>query len=82
MMVTILLKSILKGAKNCVLSKNNLNISKNKITKVKIQCPKRLALLKRYYTNGVIIGVTGSSGKTSVKNLLEIYSKLRKLIFP
>ncbi len=65
-------EAFLKGAKNCVLSKNNLNISKNKITKVKntFSFLKRLALLKRYYTNGVIIGVTGSSGKTSVKNLL------------
>ena len=65
-------EAFLKGAKNCVLSKNNLNISKNKITKVKntFIFLKRLALLKRYYTNGVIIGVTGSSGKTSVKNLL------------
>ena len=40
---------------------------------------KQLAFLKRNYSNGTIIGVTGSSGKTSVKdllgNLLQNYGK-------
>ena len=46
--------------------------SKNKFIKVSntYDCLKKLAILKRNYTNGKIIAVTGSSGKTTVKDLI------------
>ncbi len=65
-------EALSKGATNCVVSKNLSKISKNKIVKVPncYKFLKRLANLKRNYTNGKIIAVTGSSGKTTVKDLL------------
>ena len=65
-------EAVSKGAYNCVISKNFNDVSKNKITKVSntYKFLKKLAFLKRNYSNGKIIAVTGSSGKTSVKNLL------------
>ena len=65
-------EAILKGASYCVISKNFNKISKNKFIKVSntYNCLKKLAILKRNYTNGKIIAVTGSSGKTTVKDLI------------
>ncbi len=65
-------KAVFKGAYNCVVSKNTNKISKNKIIKVlnTHNFLKKLAFLKREYSNGKIIAVTGSSGKTSVKDLI------------
>ncbi len=65
-------ESITKGASNCIISKNLLKISKNKFFKVPSTHTflKKLASLKRNYTNGKIVAVTGSSGKTSVKDLI------------
>ena len=74
-------EALLKGAANCIISKNSPNFPKNKIIKVDntFSFLKQLAFLKRNYSNGTIIGVTGSSGKTSVKdligNLLQNYGK-------
>tara|TARA_A100001011_G_scaffold70831_2_gene72478 strand:- start:1518 stop:4277 length:2760 start_codon:yes stop_codon:yes gene_type:complete len=61
-----------KGASNCVVSKKFYKISKNKIIKVShtYNFLKKLAILKRGNTNGKIIAVTGSSGKTTVKDML------------
>ena len=65
-------EAILKGANSCVISKNFNKVSKNKTIKVSntYSFLKRLAILKRNYTDGKIIAVTGSSGKTSVKDLI------------
>ena len=65
-------EAILKGASHCVISKNFNKIKKNKIIKVSntYSFLKKLAILKRKYTDGKIIAVTGSSGKTTVKNLI------------
>ena len=74
-------EAVSKGAYQCVISKNFNKIPKNKVIKVNntYNFLKKLAILKRNYTNGKIIAVTGSSGKTSVKdligNLLNNYGK-------
>ena len=74
-------EAISKGANYCVISKNFNKISKKNRIKVPntMSFLKKLALLKRKYSNGKIIAVTGSSGKTSVKdlvgNLLKNYGK-------
>ena len=65
-------EAVSKGASNCVISKNFNKISKNKIIKFSktYNFLKKLAILKRSHTNGSIIAVTGSSGKTTVKDLV------------
>ena len=65
-------EAISKGASNCVISKNNLKIEKNKSIKVSntYDFLKKFAFIKRKHTNAKIIAVTGSSGKTSVKDLI------------
>ena len=74
-------QAVLKGASNCVISKKFSKIPRNKVIKVSntYNFLKKLASLKRNHTNGKIIAVTGSSGKTSVKyligNLLKNYGK-------
>ncbi len=74
-------EAISKGASKCVISRNFSKIPKNKAIKVlnTYNFFKKLAILKRNYTDGKIIAVTGSSGKTSVKdligNLLENYGR-------
>ena len=70
-----------KGANFCVISKQVKKISKNKQIKVKntYSFLNKLAQTKRYNSNSKIIAVTGSSGKTSVKdlvgNLLKYFGK-------
>ncbi len=65
-------EAISKGASNCVISRKSSKIQKNKFIKVlhTYKFLKKLATLKRNYTNGKIIAVTGSSGKTTVKELI------------
>ncbi len=65
-------EAVQKGASHCVVSKNFNKISKKKIIKVSntYNFLKKFAVLKRNYTNGNIIAVTGSSGKTTVKDLV------------
>ncbi len=62
----------LNGASNFVISKNFSMLPKKKVIKVDntYNFLKKLAFLKRKYTKGKIVAVTGSSGKTSVKNLI------------
>ncbi len=70
-----------KGASGCVVSKNNFQISSKKNVRVDntFKFLNKLAVLKRNYLNAKIIAVTGSSGKTSVKdligNLLNVFGK-------
>ena len=65
-------EACLKGASACVVSQKNCKISKNK--KIKVQDTykflKSLAFQKRKNSTAKIIAVTGSSGKTSVKDLI------------
>ncbi len=74
-------EAISKGASSCILSKNINKISKNKRIKVAstFNFLKKLADIKRKHSKAEIIAVTGSSGKTSVKdligNLLKNYSE-------
>ena len=74
-------EAILKGALNCILSKHTTKIPKNKIIKVPstLNFLNKLADVKRNNSQAEIIAVTGSSGKTSVKdligNLLQKYNK-------
>ncbi len=74
-------EAVSNGASYCVMSKNFNKISKKKVIRVTntYNFLKKLAFLKRSYTNGKIIAVTGSSGKTTVKdlvgNLLKNYGK-------
>ncbi len=60
-----------KGAKFVITSKSSKKY-KNKIIKVKneILFLKKFAKLKRDYSSAKIIAITGSAGKTSLKNLL------------
>ena len=64
--------AIKKGAK-CIVTSSNIKVYKKKIIKVKntIQFLKQFAYLKRKYTSAKIISVTGSAGKTSLKDLLK-----------
>ena len=65
-------EAVSNGANKCVISKNFNKIPKNKVIKVTntYNFLKKLAVLKRNYTNAKIIAVTGSSGKTTVKDLI------------
>ena len=65
-------EAICRGASNCVISKNTNKIPKSKVIKVSntYNFLKKLAILKRSHTNSKIIAVTGSSGKTTVKDLI------------
>ncbi len=66
-------KAIKKGASYVVSSKNNKN-NKNKIIKVDnpITFLNKFAKLKRENCNAKILAITGSTGKTSLKNILNI----------
>ena len=74
-------KANTNGANFFVISKQVKKISKNKIIKVANTHSflNKLAQVKRYNSNSKIIAVTGSSGKTSVKdlvgNLLKYFGK-------
>ena len=64
--------AIKKGAK-CIVSSSNIKAYPKKLIKVKntIQFLNQFAYLKRKYTLAKIISVTGSAGKTSLKDLLK-----------
>jgi len=65
-------EAINKGAAKCVVSKKIKLLSKNKTLKVKntFLCLNRLAKITRDNFSGRVIGVTGSVGKTTLKNLI------------
>jgi len=70
-------EAIKKGAVRCVINKNIKNIPKNKIIKVKntFSILNDLARATRLNTTAKIIGVTGSVGKTTLKNLINFSLK-------
>ena len=65
-------EALKRGSNYCVVSKNIKNIHKKKLIKFKNTNTflNRLAYIKRDYSKTKIIGVTGSSGKTTLKTLL------------
>ena len=69
-------KAIKKGASYVVSSKNN-NKNKKKIITVDnpVTFLNKFAKLKRENCNAKILGITGSTGKTSLKNMLNILLK-------
>ena len=64
-------EAIKKGAIKSVVSKKIKQLSKNKIIKVKntFSSLKKLAKVTRDISSAQIIGITGSVGKTTLKNL-------------
>ena len=65
-------KAIKKGASHVISSKIKKRYKK-KVIKVKstISFLNKFAEIKRFYSNAKILGVTGSVGKTSLKNMLN-----------
>ena len=65
-------KAVKKGAIRCVVSKKIKQLSINKSIKVKntFSSLNDLAKVTRNYTSAQIIGITGSVGKTTLKNLI------------
>ncbi len=65
-------KALKRGARHIITSKK-IKKFKNKIIKVKnvIEFLNNFAYIKRRYSNAQIFAVTGSAGKTSLKNLLK-----------
>ena len=65
-------EAIKKGASLCIASKNNRKIKGKKLIKFynTNNFLRILATIKRKYSKAKIVGVTGSSGKTTVKTLL------------
>ena len=75
---------ILKGASNCVISKNLNKISKNKVVKVSntLNFLKKLAFLKEIIRTVKSLLLLVVRAKTTVKDIIEIYLKtLMILIF-
>jgi len=70
-------EAIRKGAIKCIVSKKIKNAPKNKIIKVKntFSSLNNLAETNRNNTSAQIIGITGSVGKTTLKNLLSFSLK-------
>ena len=70
-------EAIKKGAAGLVLNKKIKKIFKNKIIKVKntFSSLNDLAEITRGRTTAEIIGITGSAGKTSLKNLISMALK-------
>ena len=74
MEINFINKASKKGANYIISSKNNKN-NKNKIIKVidTINFLKNFAKIKRNNSNAKILAITGSAGKTSLKNMLYIF---------
>ena len=70
-------KAIEKGAIKSVVSKKIEKLSKNKIIKVQntFSSLKKLAKVTRDISTAQIIGITGSVGKTTLKNLISFALK-------
>tara|TARA_B100001057_G_scaffold13815_1_gene13137 strand:- start:20626 stop:23382 length:2757 start_codon:yes stop_codon:yes gene_type:complete len=67
------IKDALKKRAGCIVSSSNFEDNKKKILKVKkpILFLNEFAKLKREYSFAKIIAITGSAGKTSLKNLIS-----------
>jgi len=70
-------EAIRKGSAKCIMSRRIKKVPKNKIIKVKntFSSLNDLAIATRQYTSAQIIGVTGSVGKTTLKNLIAFALK-------
>jgi len=70
-------EAVKKGAMKSVVSKKIKKLSKNKIIKVKntFSSLKNLAKATRDHSSSQIIGITGSVGKTTLKNLISFALK-------
>ena len=70
-------EAINKGAAKCVISKKTKLLSKNKTLKVKntFLYLNKLAKITRDNFSGKVIGITGSVGKTTLKNLISFSLK-------
>ena len=70
-------EAINKGAAKCVISKKIKLLSKNKTLKVKntFLYLNKLAKITRDNFSGKVIGITGSVGKTTLKNLISFSLK-------
>ena len=70
-------EAVKKGASKIIVSKKIKLLSKNKVIKVKntFTSLKTLAKITRDYTSAEIIGITGSAGKTTLKNLISFALK-------
>ena len=71
-MEAILLKKLLKNGASCAVTSSKIKEKKN-IIKVKnsISFLNHFAKLKRDYSSAKIVAITGSAGKTSLKNLIR-----------
>ncbi len=67
------IKDALKKGAGCIVSSSNFEDNKKKILRVKkpILFLNKFAKLKREYSFAKIIAITGSAGKTSLKNLIS-----------
>ena len=76
-------EAIKKGAIKSVLSKKVKNLSNNKIIKVKntLTSLNSLAKVTRDNSHAQIIGITGSVGKTTLKNLISFSLKNYGLVY-
>ena len=65
-------QAIKKKAIRCIVDRKVSKVSNNKVINVKntFFTLKNLAKITRNYTNSQIIGITGSTGKTTLKNLM------------
>lgn len=65
-----------KGASLCIINKNNKSLKayKEQIVEVDdtLEALNKLAIYARYQLKGKVIGITGSVGKTSTKEMLKI----------
>ena len=70
-------EAIKKGAIKLITSKKIKHIGKNKYIKVKntLLCLNSLAKITRAYSSATIVGITGSVGKTTLKNLISFSLK-------
>ena len=77
MVINLQKKPLEKGAIRSIVSKKIKKLSKNKIIKVKntFSSLKNLAKVTRNNSSAQIIGITGSVGKTTLKNLISFALK-------
>ena len=63
-------EALFNGANSCVVSKTNMKKSKTILVKNTMDFLYNLAKAKREHSSSKFIGITGSSGKTTVKTML------------
>ena len=82
-METILLKKLLKKGHHVLFPLQNVKKKNKNIIKVKnsILFLNHFAKLKRDYSSAKIVAITGSAGKTSLKNLIKNILKILEKLF-